>query len=447
MHDTQPTFVTHATSAYATQSPTLLDRESPLLDDIFSSEELSISSSIDAGIYPGLYLSQLIKEASTWPEIQHVCQQHSQAMEPHHLAILITHLAQMQVRGQVPPLPGSAAADASPSHQPHASPTSNSKDSSSAEAQPLNAYNASDSLALFHMVQQLIPQIRKGMLQLSARQVACVIWALAKLGHPAGRTFTSERLLPRAHTLLSSFDAQNLTMTIWALAAWQARSSTPTDLTLLSTDDLFNQTSEPSNPGPVWIAAFLDCCHTQLKLPAFTARQLSNTLWALARLGIDPGATILSAFYVRASVIMAQFNAIDVSSTLVALSVLSAHTKSKVPSELVASLLAQLIQELPSANDQSLANSLWALAALRICPGHTDMDKLFEALQPRARQLHPRALSQVSHQPDILCRCRCRCSVPAQASFRMPNCIINSELCLPLQDKGFPFTILSLPSV
>lgn len=264
------------------------------------------------------------------------------------------------------------------------------------------------------MVHLSIPELNKGLDRLTARQVACVIWALAKLGHPAGGTYTSETLLPRAQLLLPSFDAQNLTMVAWALAAWQARMATPADttgLSSLSTAEISNQAdsfkpaSDPSKPGPLWIATFLDCCLIQLELPAFTARQLSNTLWALARLGIDPGMTILTAFYTRASAIVAQFNAIDVSSTLVALSVLSAHTESKVPSELVASLVAQLIQELPSATDQSLANSLWALATLRICPGHADMDKLFAELQPRARQLHPRALSQVRHQPRVVAGC------------------------------------------
>lgn len=116
LHDTQPTFVTHATSTYAAPTSTLLDRESPLMDDIHSSEDHSIiisssSNSEDAGITsnsspyisPGLFLSRLIKAASTWPEIQQVCLQHSNRFKAHHMATLVTHLAQMQVRGQVPP--------------------------------------------------------------------------------------------------------------------------------------------------------------------------------------------------------------------------------------------------------------------------------------------------------------------------------------------------------
>ncbi|MEW5300527.1 MAG: hypothetical protein WDW36_003456 [Sanguina aurantia] len=476
LSDTSPTFVTHATSTYATPvdaSGLLSDFGSPegpffgrdrLSFRSSSSSSLSIRSS-DTDPAFNLHLAHMIKAASSWPEIQLVCQQHSQSMQPHHLSTLITQLAQMQVRGQVPSLPGMAR----PGQQDAQSPadtslhlklklirkskrsrtsrragkplnpnsilyssmnwsgysTDDSSDSDSSDADagssgeeslPQVGYDASESQALYQLVQQIIPELRNGLHALRPRQVACVIWALAKLGHPDGRSFTAGRLLPKARSLLPSFDPQNLAMTAWALAAWQARgpptasldsclpptSSASSDggsATLSSTSPSPSPSPRPSpdpfNPGPLWVSAFLDCCLTQLQLSAFTPRQLSNTLWALARLGIHPGTAVLHAFHTQAAAMVGRFNSVDVSSTLVALGVLSAHTDTQVPAELVSALVAQLIQELPLASDQSLANSLWALAALRTCPGHADMEKLFVALQPRARQLHPRALSQV----------------------------------------------------
>lgn len=473
LSDTSPTFVTHATATYATpaEASGLLNEfvspEGPFFGSdrpfLRSSSSLSMNGR-DTDPAFNLHLAHMIKAASSWPEIQLVCQQHSQSMQPHHLSTLITHLAQMQVRGQVPLLPGMATSGQQGKQSPvdkalnlklklirkskrsrisrrsskpldpnsmlyasmdwsgYSTDDSSDSDSSDTDADSSSEdllfhvrYDTSESMALYQMVQQIIPELRNGLHALRPRQVACVIWALAKLGHPDGRTFTAARLLPKAKSLLPSFDAQNLAMTAWSLAAWQARVPSPVSLDSLlpltssasssggsasfsniSTSTSPHHSFDASDPGPLWVSAFLDCCLTQLQLSAFTPRQLSNTLWALARLGIDPGATVLQAFYAQAAASIGQFNSVDVSSTLVALCVLSAHTKTKVPAELVSALIAQLIQELPLASDQSLANSLWALAALRTCPGHAELATLFLTLQPRARQLHPRALSQVS---------------------------------------------------
>ena len=92
-------------------------------------------------------------------------------------------------------------------------------------------------------------------------------------------------------------------------------------------------------------------------LPCFTSRELANTLWALARMGHNPGETFMSAFLYRAEEELPSFNSQDLANTLWALARMGHN-----PGEMfMSAFLDRAETELPSFNSQSLTNILWAL--------------------------------------------------------------------------------------
>ena len=74
----------------------------------------------------------------------------------------------------------------------------------------------------------------------------------------------------------------------------------------------------------------------------FTARNLANTLWAMAKINLDPGVEVLAALSKEAAEKMADFNAQNIANSLWAFAILGkllslccqalGHQSSKLPS-------------------------------------------------------------------------------------------------------------------
>eukprot|EP00798_Chlamydomonas_sp_ICE-L_P005018 gene5018-biopygen15322 len=113
----------------------------------------------------------------------------------------------------------------------------------------------------------------------------------------------------------------------------------------------------------------------KLKLPDFNAQELSNSLWAAATLGIEDKA--FTAAWLRAvNLKLSGFNAQELSNSLWATATLGIEDKAFNAAWLCAAKL-----KLPDFNAQGLSNSLWAAATLGI------EDKAFTAAWLRAANL------------------------------------------------------------
>ncbi|GIL56179.1 hypothetical protein Vafri_11593 [Volvox africanus] len=91
------------------------------------------------------------------------------------------------------------------------------------------------------------------------REVANVVWSLAKLGRPVPHALLSAVMLAQQrHNLLGTASPQALANILWAMATWQTR-----------------------GPGQLLVLLLEQCCTL---LPMFRPQDTANVLWALGRL-------------------------------------------------------------------------------------------------------------------------------------------------------------------
>eukprot|EP00798_Chlamydomonas_sp_ICE-L_P030055 gene30055-biopygen15914 len=136
-----------------------------------------------------------------------------------------------------------------------------------------------------------------------------------------------------AATKLPGFNAQDLSNSLWAFAK------------LGIEDDAFT-------------AALLSVA--ERKLPGFNAQELSNSLWASAKLGIEDDAFIAALLSV-AKLKLPDFEAQSLSNSLWAIANLGIKDDA-----FIAALLRVAKRKLPDFDEQALSNSLWAIAKLDI---------------------------------------------------------------------------------
>ncbi len=110
---------------------------------------------------------------------------------------------------------------------------------------------------------------------------------------------------------------------------------------------------------PQFAAAFLDA--SGRKLPAYAPQALSNTLWALARLGVEPGPAWLDAYWRATAAALPAQAPQGLSNTLWA----AARLGARPPPPLLRTAAGRLRGALPYATAQEMANGLWGLARLR----------------------------------------------------------------------------------
>jgi len=132
-------------------------------------------------------------------------------------------------------------------------------------------------------------------------------------------------------------------------------------------------------------------------LPQLRARELSNMLWAAARLGPHPGPDWVNAFIDRAQQLMPSFNAQDMGNTMWAL----ARFRCYPGPTFMSAFLQHSHSALPRMDAQALVNVAWALATLDYRPhaswAQTWQSALLQQLQSLTPQGHANALWAAVH--------------------------------------------------
>ncbi|GLI61607.1 hypothetical protein VaNZ11_004025 [Volvox africanus] len=137
------------------------------------------------------------------------------------------------------------------------------------------------------------------------REVANVVWSLAKLGRPVPHALLSAVLLvQQRHDLLGTASPQALANILWALATWQTR-----------------------GPGQLLLLLLEHCCTL---LPMFRPQDTANVLWALGRLNQSTGPL------------------------------------PPMPASLLPGLLSTAAEQATGMTPQGLATSVWACHRLRL---------------------------------------------------------------------------------
>jgi hypothetical protein len=141
-------------------------------------------------------------------------------------------------------------------------------------------------------------------------------------------------------------------------------------------------------------------------LPDCGPRQLSNALWAMARLGYAPEAEFVNAWSERMGAACGAASARDASNTLWALAKLQLRPRARLLQQLLSALHRGVTQGVPGgggrggdrgggghggATAQDASNALWALATLRLEPPPELLSSLCVALQ-RAHTREARGL-------------------------------------------------------
>lgn len=157
---------------------------------------------------------------------------------------------------------------------------------------------------------------------------------------------------------LHMYDARGLANLLWALSSF----------------------GEAFTPSKGWLARFTDV--SQPMLPKFNAQQLSNTLWAFARLGYIPRDTWIRCFLDASMDQFEQSSVQCLSNMLWAL----AQLQSKPPEHWVQSLLQEAALKLHRGSDQAMSNLLWACAKLGYPPPAVFYSALQQWLQQRESQ-------------------------------------------------------------
>ncbi|GIL47181.1 hypothetical protein Vafri_4068 [Volvox africanus] len=287
----------------------------------------------------------------------------------------------------------------------------------------------SDVEAIECMQTTLLGSLELLMHEYRARQISNMTWALARLGLPSGAAFVRERMLPASYPLLPWYESQHLSNTLWALATIGVA------------------------PDDEWLEEYLTVAFVALQKRALAPQHLANVLWALERMGIMPDQEWMAAYYDCVQAAVPAANPQDCSNILSCLALMRMHYHQPVATATLASHLAQRLKVLlspdaiavSSANavraavpltaavtatdaavltptpahsagaglpepagaavgvsDQSIANSLWALAIMGIQPAEELWDAIVASLQKRladptrlAPGMHPVALTIV----------------------------------------------------
>lgn len=105
--------------------------------------------------------------------------------------------------------------------------------------------------------------------------------------------------------------------------------------------------------------------------------ELSNTMWAFARLGVSPGEPWLKQFEYRSKAKLSQFRGVELSNTIASMARLGYRPED----EWMAEFAASAAQQLRYARAQELTNILWGMASLGYHPGGEMLEELLSAVQ------------------------------------------------------------------
>ncbi|GAX72613.1 hypothetical protein CEUSTIGMA_g69.t1 [Chlamydomonas eustigma] len=376
-------------------------------------------------------LNKYIKQCRTWQDMYELIQRHGSCFNFVHVAAAVTHLSQLKSRAEE----AAALADRSarksmlssstalteaqrnawpqlnPLHSPnilgprhnHVSAalpdTTWSEHAGTFITEQLQVSTGPPSFPL--LMQSLLNMVQDHMQQFGARQATNTLWALANLHDPALESASpttyplkcktlAADMLPLTRVLLPWCEPQHLSNTIWAVATLG-----------LDADDM-------------WLEEFL--VYSQRSLQGFEPQHLSNTLWALARLGIAPDDEWMREYLVHLDRSTPILSPLDVSHVLYSLASLGFEPE-QAQTPLFEALQRRLLHvPIQSTSDkgfatttpasrnkvgrakaspQAISNSLWALATMSILPSKSWMSEVFDLVDARLNDFEPQALSSL----------------------------------------------------
>ncbi|KAG2427266.1 hypothetical protein HXX76_012462 [Chlamydomonas incerta] len=282
-----------------------------------------------------------------------------------------------------------------------------------AAPQPLGA----EDLALVDRMQaSMLAVVESSMHEYRARQVSNITWALARLGLPSGAAFLRDHMLAAAYPLLPWYEPQHLANTLWALA------------------------TAGVGPDDGWLEEYLTAAFVSMQRRggAFEPQHLANLLWSLERMGVMPDEEWMGVFYECAVAALPTASGQDCSNVLSSLALMSMHTHRPTATADLAARIAgrlsallaphagrgsgsgavpdaplgpEVLTPLPShagistgvaaaaaasvaaapsgrrhqaeVSDQTIANSLWALAAMGMEPEAALWERCVAAVRSR----------------------------------------------------------------
>jgi len=187
-------------------------------------------------------------------------------------------------------------------------------------------------------LQGKLPMIIQGALvalpNCGGRELANILWSLAKLHYNPGDAFLSA-MVEEAASKLDDFKPQELANTLWALAKLEYNpgdkflgamvKASKAKLRWFNSQELANTlwalARSEYDPGDDFLSAWVEAA--EAKLPSFTPQALANSLWAFAKLDYNPGDSFLSSLVVEATEKPARFKSMECSMSEWALGKLS----------------------------------------------------------------------------------------------------------------------------
>ncbi|PNW74298.1 hypothetical protein CHLRE_13g603250v5 [Chlamydomonas reinhardtii] len=292
-----------------------------------------------------------------------------------------------------------------------------------AAPQPLGA----EDLALVERMQAaMLAVVESSMHEYRARQVSNITWALARLGLPSGAAFLRDHMLAAAYPLLPWYEPQHLANTLWALATagvgpddgWLEEYLTAAFVAMQRRGGAF----EPQHlanllwslermgvmPDEEWMGVFYECAVAAL--PTASGQDCSNVLSSLALMSMHthrPTATadLATRIAARLTALLAPHAGPAAgaastgrrgsgSGTGVEAASLGPEVLTPLPSHAGvsagAAAAATTAAAAPSGrpcqaevSDQTIANSLWAFAAMGMEPEAALWDRCVAAVRSR----------------------------------------------------------------
>ena len=189
-----------------------------------------------------------------------------------------------------------------------------------------------------------------------------IMWALAKMQQRPSVHLLS-KLTAAVHINLPAFTSQHLANSIWGLATightpdQDLREAIAKQATAILRDAqaVCFISAVSLNDGDCQ-----ECLSTSMNMQGVNMQDVSNVLWAYAKLGVDPGPCLREAAAHHLLQLVHKANPQDVANLLWAYAKLG-HSPGE---ECMQALTSQLHRQAQSAQPQAIANAVWACAEL-----------------------------------------------------------------------------------
>ncbi len=164
-----------------------------------------------------------IKQCQHWEQLQRIYDQDSEVMNAIHISAMVTHLAQLGVAGRrwepdTTDADGLSTSDSSSRISPRNSATTTRYSSTSSRRfRVIGSSSTSLPPGATRLMSLLLADVRSRQRQLGARQVANVLWAVAKSGHQPGTEWMAS-IMSACGSRWADFEPQHLANIAYAMA-------------------------------------------------------------------------------------------------------------------------------------------------------------------------------------------------------------------------------------